>query len=108
MKNNLTQEYMENNSEEKDYNEEMIENERDFYYPFRNFGVIDEDVDDEVEEECDGNVYDDEYGDNEYNDYEEQHYDMYNGTYAQDEAGLSDEAISDAFDGDPSCYWNID
>lgn len=32
----------------------------------------------------------------------------YAGTYAQDVAGLSDEIIDDAFDGDPDAYWNID
>lgn len=30
------------------------------------------------------------------------------GTYAQDVVGFSDEDICDAFDGDPSAYWNID
>lgn len=38
----------------------------------------------------------------------EAHYGEYAGTYAQDEAGLSDETISDAFEGDPDAYWNID
>lgn len=32
----------------------------------------------------------------------------YAGTYAQDIAGLSDDVIDDAFDGDPEAYWNID
>lgn len=32
----------------------------------------------------------------------------YEGTYAQDVAGLSDDVIDDAFDGDPEAYWNID
>jgi len=32
----------------------------------------------------------------------------YAGTYAQDVAGLSDDVINDAFDGDPEAYWNID
>ena len=36
------------------------------------------------------------------------HYDEYAGTYAQDVAGYSDEAIGDAFDGEPDAYWNID
>ncbi|MCH4155733.1 MAG: WG repeat-containing protein [Muribaculaceae bacterium] len=38
----------------------------------------------------------------------EQTYGEYAGTYAQDVAGYSDQAISDAFDGDPDAYWNID
>ena len=35
-------------------------------------------------------------------------YERYNGTYAQDVAGLSDQDIDDAFDGEPEAYWNID
>lgn len=37
-----------------------------------------------------------------------QHYEEYAGTYAQDVAGYSDEAIDAAFDGEPDAYWNID
>jgi hypothetical protein len=36
------------------------------------------------------------------------HYGDFAGTYAQDVAGYSDEAIYDAFEGDPDAYWNID
>ncbi len=32
----------------------------------------------------------------------------YNGSYAQDVMGYSDQEIDDAFDGDPDAYWNID
>lgn len=32
----------------------------------------------------------------------------YGGSYAQDVAGLSDDVIDDALDGDPEAYWNID
>lgn len=39
---------------------------------------------------------------------EEPTYDCYNGSYAQDEAGYSDDDIDTIFDGDPSAYWNID
>ena len=35
-------------------------------------------------------------------------YDEYNGSYAQDVAGYSDDVISDAFEDDPDAYWNID
>lgn len=50
---------------------------------------------------------DEEYRDNcEY--YCDTHYDEYAGTYAQDEAGYSDDVINDAFDGEPDAYWNID
>ena len=34
-------------------------------------------------------------------------YRRYTGTYAQDEAGWSDQMIDDALDGDPDAYWNI-
>ena len=39
---------------------------------------------------------------------EEQTYDCYNGSYAQDVEGWSDQAIDEVFDGDPEAYWNID
>ena len=60
-------------------------------------------------------IYDDE-DDGEYNeDYEdyspdqdEPTYDRYNGSYAQDEMGYSDDEIDTIFDGDPDAYWNID
>lgn len=35
-------------------------------------------------------------------------YERYNGSYAQDEMGYSDDDIDVIFDGDPSAYWNID
>lgn len=35
-------------------------------------------------------------------------YENYNGSYAQDVAGFSDQDIDDAFDGDPDAYCNID
>ena len=40
--------------------------------------------------------------------YDRPHYEDFAGTYAQDVAGYSDEAIYDAFEGDPDAYWNID
>ena len=39
---------------------------------------------------------------------EEQTYDCYNGSYAQDVEGWSDQAIDEVFDDDPEAYWNID
>lgn len=39
---------------------------------------------------------------------EESTYDNYNGSYAQDIEGWSDQDIDDVFDGDPDAYWNID
>ena len=39
---------------------------------------------------------------------EEQTYDCYNGSYAQNVEGWSDQAIDEVFDGDPEAYWNID
>ncbi|MCQ2345893.1 MAG: hypothetical protein MJZ82_03915 [Paludibacteraceae bacterium] len=35
-------------------------------------------------------------------------YDRYNGSYAQDVMGYSDDDIDTIFDGDPSACWNID
>lgn len=43
-----------------------------------------------------------------YNEEEQQTYNEYCGSYAQDYMGYSDEDINDAFDGDPDAYWNID
>ena len=40
---------------------------------------------------------------------EERHtYGRYNGSYAQDVEGWSDQDIDDVFDGNPDAYWNID
>ena len=41
-------------------------------------------------------------------DYDFPSYGEYAGSYAQDYAGYDDDTISDAFDGDPDAYWNID
>lgn len=35
-------------------------------------------------------------------------YSEYNGSYAQDVMGYSDQLIDDVFEGDPDAYWNID
>lgn len=40
--------------------------------------------------------------------FEKPTYDNYNGSYAQDVEGWSDQDIDDVFDGDPDAYWNID
>lgn len=40
--------------------------------------------------------------------YENETYELYNGSYAQDEMGYSDDDIDTIFDGDPLAYWNID
>lgn len=35
-------------------------------------------------------------------------YSEFEGSYAQEVMGYSDETINDAFEGDPDAYWNID
>lgn len=50
--------------------------------------------------------YDCDYDDYDYR--ERPTYKKYNGSYAQDVEGWSDQNIADAFDGDPDAYWNID
>ena len=40
--------------------------------------------------------------------YERPTYGRYAGSYAQDEAGFSNDDIDTIFDGDPDAYWNID
>jgi hypothetical protein len=39
---------------------------------------------------------------------DESTYHRYQGSYASDEMGFSDQTIDDVFDGDPDAYWNID
>ncbi len=46
-------------------------------------------------------------------DYEEiyedaRHYEEFQGCYAQEFEGYSDEDINEVFEGDPDMYWNID
>ena len=41
-------------------------------------------------------------------DYNYERYGEYEGSYAQDVMGYSDDLIDDAFEGDPEAYWNID
>lgn len=41
-------------------------------------------------------------------DYRESTYEDFNGSYAQDVMGYSDQDIYDAFEGDSDAYWNID
>ena len=48
--------------------------------------------------------YDDDY----YDEYDRPTYDNYNGSYAQDVEGWSDQMIDDVLDGEPDAYWNID
>lgn len=51
---------------------------------------------------------DDYYYDDECNYDDERTYENYNGSYAQDVEGWSDQDIDDVLDGDPDAYWNID
>ena len=60
-------------------------------------------------------IYDGDDNECEYDDYEgysyeqdEPTYDKYNGSYAQDVMGYSDDDIDTIFDGEPDAYWNID
>ena len=43
-----------------------------------------------------------------YEYYYDEYDSEYSGTYAQDVEGYDDDTISDAFEGDPDAYWNID
>lgn len=52
---------------------------------------------------------DDVFEDNYLDVYDEQEtYESYNGSYAQDVEGWSDQMIDDVLDGEPDAYWNID
>ena len=39
---------------------------------------------------------------------EEETYDCFNGSWAQDEEGYSEQEIWDILGGEPDAYWNID
>lgn len=57
----------------------------------------------------DDEVYNPDNNHDEQYDYNESEtFDRYNGSWAQDEMGYSDDDIDTIFDGDPSAYWNID
>ncbi len=46
--------------------------------------------------------------DYDFRDDEQATFECYNGSYAQDEMGYSDDDIDTIFDGEPNAYWNID
>ena len=60
--------------------------------------------DDESDYDCVMDLCESECYDNDY----EHHYDRYQGSWAQEVEGYSDEDIDTIFDGDPNAYWNID
>lgn len=64
----------------------------------------------EFEEARKVGLYDgcDNYEEYDDHDYEEDTFECYNGSYAQDEMGYSDDDIDTIFDGEPDAYWNID
>lgn len=73
--------------------------------------IITENFKSHIGEPFDENEY---YDEEEYDEYyyerdaDQSTYEKYNGSYAQDEMGYSDDEIDTIFDGDPSAYWNID
>ena len=67
------------------------------FFPFTTDNIIS--TSEDLEEE----IYDDDY---DFND--EKTYIRYNGSYAQDIEGWSDDDIDIVFEGDPDAYWNID
>ena len=55
------------------------------------------------------NVFEDDFYDDDFDDdFDRPTHSRYNGTYAQDCEGLSDDFIDEVLDGDPDAYWNID
>lgn len=58
-----------------------------------------------IDLDCEADEMDNGY---DYMDYYSETYEQYNGSYAQDEMGWSDQMIGDVLDGDPDLYWNID
>lgn len=68
--------------------------------------VVQEIYDEDEDEKYDN--YDENYYDSSCFEGDQPTYERYNGSYAQDEMGYSDDDIDTIFDGDPSAYWNID
>ena len=71
-------------------------------------GVLTEDLSVVQDIYDDDEEYDEDYNDSNHFEDDEPTYERYNGSYAQDEMGYSDDDIDTIFDGDPSAYWNID
>lgn len=67
------------------------------FFPFTTDNIVS--TSENLEEE----IYDDDY---DFND--EKTNTRYNGSYAQDIEGWSDDDIDIVFEGDPDAYWNID
>lgn len=67
-----------------------------------------------TDKSCDySDEFDDDYDEDKDSDYNagssnEDTYERYNGSWAQDVEGYSDDDIDTIFDGDPDAYWNID
>ncbi len=70
--------------------------------------IHDERVEAEVEAEELYNEYLESQQDAFYEEYEQEGFGKYRGSYAQDVMGYSDDDIDTIFDGDPDAYWNID
>lgn len=73
-------------------------------YP--HFMITDEFENMRIKRMCYDDVWDED--DNQRYYPEEDTYERYNGSYAQDVMGYSDDDIDTIFDGDPMAYWNID
>lgn len=74
----------------------------DYEFEKRRFSILQEWKSKQNNDYC----YIDENGSYDYD--EEETYERYSGTYAQEVEDWSDQEIDDVLDGDPEAYWNID
>jgi hypothetical protein len=98
-----------------DINQQRFEVKQKVFFN-NDLGIYFENIDDSILNEKFGYYLDENFRENiseNYSDYSEDYYENetfedYNGSYAQDHENLSDQFINDVFDGDPDLYWNID
>lgn len=70
-----------------------------------NFNDKDDELEDDNEWENDNSEFE---IDGDFENQTLRTYNCYNGSWAQDVEGYSDDDIDTIFDGDPNAYWNID
>lgn len=86
------------------FSEEVLEEMKLIFPDILKDNIFIENIKRKIEEYYDED-FDEEYS---FSEEEPDTYDRFNGSYAQDVMGYSDDEIDIVFDGDPDAYWNID
>lgn len=86
------------------FSEEVLEEMKLIFHDILKDNIFIENIKRKIEEYYDED-FDEEYS---FSEEEPDTYDRFNGSYAQDVMGYSDDEIDIMFDGDPDVYWNID